>query len=314
MQKEEKNWADLIERIGMKKIAIFFGIVFLGLIIYALASYMINKDKISVKIQFAPYEAIVKIDDEVVKNNEKNNIEIGEHIVTVKFENFEDYEQKIDVDENTEYIGGMLTAINEEGRAYIMSHRTEFDAVVISVEGDNDLKRQNIYEKLVEKVPVVRKLPFSNALFSINYLLDEEKPTLTILATNTYMDVAVAKLKSLISEEENLAKYNIEFSSFDNPLEKGFVKNAADNPKIFLENGYKDVKDFTVEEVKEEGDYYYAVVTTGLERTYSLVHYKVIMKKDGEGRLTLIDNPEPILTIYNTTEVPEEILSEANKL
>ena len=312
METEARDWSDLLGKIGFKKIAIFFGLMILAVIIYVVVLFVINQGRALVKIQFAPNEAVVKIDGEVVKNNERNYIQIGEHVVTVEFENFEKHEVTVNVDKNIDYIGGILTAINDEGRAYIISHQAEFDEIKIASGGASDVERQNLYEKLINEAPVASKLPFSNALFSLNYLLDEEKPTLTISASTTYMDEAVAKLKSLVSEDENLVNYNIEFLSFNNPLEGSFKENDEDGPRAFLKNGYSEVTSFDIKRVEESDDYYCFVVTTGSEEKYSLVTYRAIVKKDESGKFVLMSNPEPILTIYNTVGVPVEILTQVN--
>lgn len=163
------------------------------------------------------------------------------------------------------------------------------------------------------KYPLIAGLPISNALFRIGYQFSEggEKLVIRVEATNTYMNQAVEKLKS-IETTKALATYDIEFSGFSNYLANP-GESVKSNPVEYLVEAYANVEtECTIFDGRTEGDYYYTKMTTGNAGHYDLMTYRVVLVREGE-TWKFAGTPLPIATIYNMVGVPEEILNRVNK-
>ena len=163
-----------------------------------------------------------------------------------------------------------------------------------------------------EKWPVITKLPIKNSLFTIGYIVDEqENLTINITASETYIDMAINKLKKLDSE---LSKYNIKIKDFDNPFDIELQASTTTTPSDFLREVLSNATtDFAIKADTISGDYYCAAITTGSEETYNLVTYHAILKKTNNSWI-LVSTPYPILTTTNTPDTPSDILNLTNNL
>ena len=98
----------------LKIIIISFSFIAIIIITAAFINQLSHLNKVLIDIKFAPYEAVVFIDDH---NNYKNNssiyLERGEHEVTVFLNGFALYDEKIEVTDETKSITGELIPINE---------------------------------------------------------------------------------------------------------------------------------------------------------------------------------------------------------
>lgn len=163
------------------------------------------------------------------------------------------------------------------------------------------------------KYPLIAGLPISNALFRIGYQFSEggEKLVIRVEATNTYMNQAVEKLKS-IETTKSLETYDIEFRGFLNYLANP-EESVKSNPVEYLVEAYANAEtECTIFDGRMEGDYYYTKITTGNASHYDLMTYRVVLVREGE-TWKFAGTPLPIVTIYNMVGVPEEILNRANK-
>lgn len=163
------------------------------------------------------------------------------------------------------------------------------------------------------KYPVIAGLPVNNALYSVGYQFSKggDELTVRVRATNTYMNQAVERLKSIPTEGRELSAYNIEFSDYNNYLSAPAESDAAEPVKYLVEAYAQAEVECTIYDGAIEGEYYYTKMTTGNAAHYDLVTYRVVLMRDGE-TWKFAGTPEPILTIYNTPGVPEEILNKVN--
>ena len=165
--------------------------------------------------------------------------------------------------------------------------------------------------------PIIAGLPVVNALFKIGYQFSQQgkKLVVRVEATNTYMNQAVEKLKSVQAKTpegaRTLATYDIEFSGFQNYLGNP-VTSEKTEPVEYLVEAYAGAEtECSIFDGRTEGDYYYTKITTGQASHYDLMTYRVVLKKDGES-WKFAGVPVPVATIYNMVDVPEGILNKAN--
>lgn len=213
------------------------------------------------------------------------------------------------------FLGVLVKMLGDFQKGIEEKKRTEYEASE-AYGGDQAIAEG---ERERAEYPIIAELPVVNALFKIGYQFAErgEKLLIRVEATNTYMNQAVEKLKSIqanVSSKDkvkDLAEYDIVFSGFDNYLAEPAASEKT-NPVEYLVEAYANAKaECAIFDGRTEGDYYYTKVTTGNASHYDLMTYRVILKKDGE-TWKFVGTPVPIVTIYNMVNVPEEILNKAN--
>ena len=284
--------------------------------IVAIATYIAQRinhaDKLEINIAYAPFAATVTIDDSKVKNNHKAWLTPGKHHVKAELDGFSAIEEDIEVDSFTQNIYGMLTANTPEGEELAKKYAADFYKIeeYASIESTNQAKREQ------SQFPIIKHLPINNSIFSIGYQFQDQGQELTvnISTTEPYLNSAIEKLKTL-AETKSLAEYNIVIKSPDNQLANQAASNATTSPKEYLEQSYANIEadQLRVNEGLIVGDYYYTTITTGIAEHYNVVTYRVVIKRTSSG-WKLCSTPNPILTIYNTPDVPLEILNAANAL
>ena len=266
-------------------------------------------DKVSVTVKFAPFAATVRLDETVIRNNSSNYITPGNYHLKVEYENFETIERDIVVEEGTKYLYGNMNPANEAGEAYMQEHMEEFyevQGIAGELATDAGLLQRSLY-------PIVDKLPVKDPYFNIGYNLNDEGGLdVTVEAAIAYRQLAVSRLLEIMKKED-FGKYNIVFYDLDNPYAGKFVDNDETDPAEYIKKGFAGVDvDFTVNGGVEENGYYYAYLRYYF-RKYVNVIYRVVLE-GGDGEWGLVANPEPLLTTFNTPDVPLEIIDEVNRL
>lgn len=266
--------------------------------------------KVEVYVGYAPFIAEVTLNGEVVKNNEKNYLKKGDYELKVSLEGFKTLEKKVTIDDETKTIFGSIVANTEDGKK-IANDKLKDYAVVQSLAGEA-LSKEG--EKNLERWPIIRKLPLSNSLYKIGYVVEDDEIELTVSAYSAYVDTAVEKLLEIAySANDGLEKYNIAFKDYNPDLAGKFVKNEESAPIEYIKRGFADVGEFNYIVGEQNDEYFYAKISTGLKEHYNLVHSRLVLKKNGNS-WNLVSVISPILTVYNTEDVPEEIIRAANKL
>lgn len=304
MDKSERNKRNMI---------IAGVVVFVIVSLYAIISWVITIGKAKVKIVYAPFDAVVEMDGKRIRNNAEHYLTPGWYKIEVKFDNFETLVGEVEVKNDTEYLFGSLEAANELGEEYVNDHMDEF----LTIEGiagylsSKEGLRQR--EEILGKAPVVAKLPVKNSLFTISYLVgaDDDGVKITFSASNSTMDSAVSKFKSLLDNDDRLSRYNIEFSGYGIISVADFKNNNEGDLAGFLKAGLGHIDGFSIKNTGESGGYYYATVTTGHSKFYNLATYRIILKNSEDG-WKIVGGPAPILTQYNAGGVPIEVIDLAN--
>jgi len=340
----DTNLSKIIDRISFKKALIVIGATMAVVIIYSVVILLSRVGKVAVDIKYVPYAATVKLSGEVINNNAVNYIKAGTYTVLVEFENFESAEIEVEITENTKYLYGVLNPINDVGIEYMDEHAEELS----EVQDISDALSGEIKEILLEKYPLFNELPINDPYFTIDYEvpnglggLDEYVPTVIIDASLAYRELAVSKMLE-IADDEAFGKYNIVFKNLDNPYAGKFKENNSDDPVEFIKIGYSGVgfdfevgstesasveedaitsergwadedddDDVTVDDSMSD-DYYYTYLRSYYDGFVSVI-FRLVLARDSNG-WKLIADPYPLLTSFNTPEVPLDILNKVNRL
>ncbi len=296
-----------------KKIGVIIGAIVVGIIaivVIALMNIIPKIGKIEVHVAYAPFIASVKINDKEVKNNSNIYLEPGEYAVYVSLDGFSSINESVVVDDENNILYGSIVAQTEDANRIADGHIDDYYAV----EGYASQAISKESEKMRAEWPIIKVLPIKNSLYKVGYIINNNNDVVvTIDTVNTYIDVAVGKLKDAADGVDNLANYDIQISGFDNVLNGNFVENDANAPDEYIKNGFLNVQGFEFVDGNYEDNYYIAKVKTGDIRRASVATYVMIIKSDG-GKWKFVSTPSQIMTRYNTTNVPIEVLDAANNL
>ncbi len=302
-----------MENIDKKRIRLIIAaavVAVIAVVVISLINIIPKIGKVEVYIGYAPFVAEVKLNDKIVDNNSKTYLEPGDYTVDVYLDGFSSIHEEVVVGKDTDALYGSLTALTDEANEIAKKHLEDYYIVEGYFAGELEKEGQNE----LEKWPLLSVLPIKNSLYKIGYIEDGDGGMLlTVNSINTYADTAVSKFKEAAKDVDDIAKYKIEFSGFDNPLNNGFVENSQSELADYLKTGYANVEGFEILDSKVSGLYTIVKVKTGIESHYSVVTYLMILGKDNNSWKNY-STPNPILTVYNTPGLPIEVLNEANNL
>lgn len=300
------SWRDLSKRskiliISLLSIFILVPIsIFVGMLIY-------RAGKTEVYIQYAPFISTVQINNKTYENNSHTYIAPGKYNVTVSLDGFDTLNTEVDITESTHNIFGMLNPNSEEGEKIKAQYINDY-RIVEARYAERQAELGNLERA---KWPIIKELPITNALFAIGYTLSDDKLTINISATETYLNSAINRLKSL---EDSISQYDINLKNFTNNFSITPTPSTSKDPIKFIEQSYINAaQPFVVDTGENIDGYYITTLSTGKAEQYDLVTYRIILTpKDKSWRIT--SNPFPILTIHNTPNIDPKILDQANAL
>lgn len=287
-------------------------VIILFTLVFSIVTLAMRHGKVKVGVYVAPRDAELYLNDVKIKNHKNIYLEPGEYHLSAKREHFEDLESDFLVSKDLKYIATTMIASDSEGEEYINNHAAEYR----KVEGYVGYIANKAGEIEREKYPIIKYLPINNKFYSISYSYPDYKgptqdngaPVITIKTDSSYLDVAVAKLKTF--EGVSLIDYEIDFNieeRFNNPAKS----NSGDAEK-FLKESYKN-SGFTLSSVEYLADNYAVGIFT-IKDKYSLMptaKHLALIQKEGE-YWKIISTPKPLLTKFNTPDTSEDILNAAN--
>lgn len=286
---------------------------FIALSVVAIIIFIVRTiDRIGkneIYVGYAPFVAEVTLNGKKVQNNATNYLADGEYELVVSYNGFKTKTEKISINASTKEIIGSISPNSEEGERIYKEHAKDY-SVIESHYAEQLIDEANANQ---QKWPIMGVLPESTPQYKIGYITENENITITIQSASSYMDYAVKNLKNKIVDIDNIEKYRIRFSGFENELEDNFQDNDSIDIEEYVYDGYEEVDDVNITGTIMDGDYAIVKLTTGTEETYTLMTYRMIIKKGDKG-WERVSGSWPILTVYNTDDVPEEIIREANKL
>ena len=292
----------------LKSPKIIVGLIctFLVLIIfvYSVVVLVIRHGKVAVTVTVAPYTANLTLNGVHIRNNHTIYLEKGHYHLIAENEHFETKESDIVISDNQHYIAAMLEPSDEIGEQFKESHKRQFS----NAEGALGLALNAEGKDYQEKYPIIKYLPINNRFYSISYQSGEtEAPVVNIKTDLSYLDVAVAKLKTL--NGVSIPDYDINFN--------------ISNPFTISTETSKDVEALAKKAVSAKGynfnsgqyiaDEYYLVTYTRKDPESLLQNgkYLALFKKSGE-EWQIVAKPQPVLTKFNTPDIDIEILNSAN--
>ena len=286
---------------------ILCAIAFAIIIIYSVTTLIFRAGKTKTIISFAPNAAKITLNDTSVSNNSTNWLMPGSYHLKVEYnEHLETYEEDIEISGETAEFYGILSALDDEGKAFIEQHREEY----IKVEGlvGSFLDRQG--KKIKDKYPILNYLPMNNSLYSISYQYDDNKqPIIYVKSDPKYLDVAVAKMKLFNNVE--LESQNIIFLN-ENKFEN-YQQNPITDVKRFIRAAYQLPNNYVINEPKTADNYTYtSVYIDGHDKNAQYAHYLVILKKNSDGAWEQAATPQPLFNVYNAPNIDKKILKTIN--
>ena len=286
---------------------ILCAIAFAIIIIYSVITLIFRAGKTKTIISFAPNAAKITLNDTSVSNNSTNWLMPGSYHLKVEYnEHLETYEEDIEISGETAEFYGILSALDDEGKAFIEQHREEYTKVEGLV--GSFLDRQG--KKIKDKYPILNYLPMNNSLYSISYQYDDNKqPIIYVKSDPKYLDVAVAKMK--LFNDVELESQNIVFLN-ENKFEN-YQQNPITDEKRFIRAAYQLPNNYVVNEPKTVGDYTYtSVYIDGHDKNAQYAHYLVVLKKNSDGAWEQAATPQPLFNIYNAPNIDKKILKTIN--
>lgn len=299
------------KKIQIFLISIIAVIFFIAIIsIFTIAN---RSDKIAVTIDFQPAEAKVYLDNSNKNINQTTlYLPAGEYRLSAYLNDYYYSESIVNVNEYTPTLLGQLIPIN--------ATKDEIAGLVSNLSQANSAAYSEINSLLADKFPLSNYLPYSSLddTFYITPELNQDYSVLSVIINLQAKDSLLAAntaygILESFDPDLDLSSYNITITNFTNPFENNFHDNNQSNAIAYLKTGFSDIKDLTIQKGRTNGDYYYTVIEQALDPTASdYLPYRVVLKKKNNS-WELINTPTPILTIYNTPDVPQEILDKANK-
>lgn len=310
---------DYIKNPRIKVILIALAIFIAIPIIIFTATTISRSGKIKVVINYEPDEAIVYLDN---RNKNINHSTLylspGDYTFSAFLDGHYYQEQNLNINSyNSNVIGRLISfdASDEEIATYMAILDADIDEAYAEVD-----------EMLTNRFPITNYLPYSTLddTFYITYEFSPDYSDLTIDVHIEQPDDSIAfsasrEILQSFDPDLSLADYNIKFHNYTNPFENQFQSNSETRPTQFLRTGFSSVPDFQVRSGQTSGDFYYTV----LEKNFTIadsqsgtsltdyVPYLALLKKQGDS-WTLAGTPQPLLTTYNTPDVPPDVIDAAN--
>ncbi len=292
-------------------------VVALIAVVYFGITAILHMGKVEVKVIYAPHYAKVELNGKKVKNPSTRYLEPGEYEVKVRAAEFEEFSTKVQVDENTKYIYGALNPATAKGEELANDTLLDQFLEIESIAGQVLMEEG---QRVLERYPILAKLPYENSLYTLGYLINsgERDYTLTVkvLIPSIY-DSATEKLKTFAEETNKpLAEYRIDLltsENFSDPFKDVWQDNNEKNPELFLKKGYATIPNLIIRPGQEKDDYYYTILSVDATEYTTGTTYRVVLKANGNS-WKLVGAPAPIATIYNTPDVPLDILNSLNEM
>ena len=285
-------------------LGIVFVVITIVIFVIALTTYILRLGKVGVSVTVAPYTADLTLNGTKIKNNSKIYLEKGHYHLIVENEHFETKEMDLTISDNQHYIAAVMVPTDEEGENYKETHKRQFT----NAEGAVGLALNAEGKDYQEKYPIIKYLPINNRFYSISYQKKEsDEPIINIKTDLSYLDVAVAKLKTL--QGVSIPEYEINFN-INNPFK---ISDSISSNVESLAKSSVSANGYSMSSGQFIADEYYLAIYTR-EDPASLMQnarYLALFKKSGED-WEIVAQPQPILTKYNTPDIDIEILNSAN--
>lgn len=292
---------------GQKIVGIVLAIIFLFVIIYSTTTLAYRNGKTKITIRVAPNSAVITMNGTRVSNNSSIWLIPGEYNLKITAgDHLETYETTYTVKDTSAELYLTLNAKDDEGREFIDKHKQEYTVV----EGLIGNLENTLGERKKQQYPILRHLPINNTFYSISYEYDEnDAPVITIKTTLEFVDVAVKRLKTFT--DVNISELNINFN-LDNPY-ASYNSNTKTDVNDFLKTAFNLKSDQIIDEIKTHEEYYYTTIHSFNQHDGDeYAHYLVVLKKNNSDEWDIITTPQPILTTYNSQNIPKEVLDIIN--
>ena len=164
-----------------------FALLVVAIVIITFINVVPKLGKVEVYVGYAPFIAKVTLNDKQVSNNANNYLAPGEYSLKVFLEGFETLEKSVTVSEENKSLFGSIVANTEEGIRIANAHLDDYAAVQSLFGAEISAKG----EKNRKEWPVIQKLPITNSLYKIGYVIEDGKIRLSLASYASNVNVAV---------------------------------------------------------------------------------------------------------------------------
>ncbi len=199
-------------------ICIFFAIAVIIAAIIGISRSLEEQGKVEVPVHTIPDDAVVLINDQIVRSGSKIYLKAGDYQYEVSRDGFVSESRKITITDSSSSpsLIVQLQAETEAANEWLKNNQKkvrEFESFAGNAAVNKGIAVKN-------KNPIVKELPISNMLFKIGYKNDpadpsEETVIVTIRATEQYRQDAI---NYLIKKGYDLSIYKFEFYDMEDPF------------------------------------------------------------------------------------------------
>ncbi len=303
-----KDKMEILNKLSRKQI-ILLGILIIVIPIAIILIIFINSliNNATIEVLVAPESSTITIDGRKISNGEIK-VTPGTHEISAEKTGFTTQTINVSVEKNSSAQAFIILESNSDDTKDWFTEHAEDQAIVEQILGE-EFNQESASAS--GQYPIMDDLPYESMNYSIDYGSCDEN-TFCILIDVDYMDrdTAVKAIKELTDTPE---KYSYVFSDYANPFN---LSTSSSSQKTSPSDAILDIfKDYRVEieNISTLNEYTVATIKYYINDFPDINTYRVIIKKDGS-LYKLASVPELILTIKNNPDIPENILSAANKL
>lgn len=269
-----------------------------------------QEETIITSISFMPEATNVYIDGQYVGNNVEIPLTIGTHEVKAELQSYETYTTTAQISKYSHNIFGYLLTKNQDTNTVIDN----------SMDGFLDEKYRQEDEIIAGIYPIYPYLPYNSTLpFTIDYSLSNDYTQFKIIITphnNIFSTINLACKKLLYIKGDStltsIHDYEIKIKDYNQEIH--FEDNQEESPYQYIVKGLKNNTNISVLSQEQEGDYYYAAISVQNPNiTTDYVINKLIIKKEN-GHWNLVSDIYPLITRFNSNNIPSDILEKTNLL
>lgn len=197
------------------KIIVVAAIALLAGGVYLISLSIYRSDKSKVTIYTVPNSAEITFNDHKLSNG-VHYLKPGYYKIKVSKEGFLPYEEPVDIKQPSQIINVALSPDSEEASSWLQENEEQYLGYE-QIAGEQATQEGAI---VIEKNPIINKLPFKNLLFTIGYRADTSDSTGQSIIVE--IDAVDGYRQSAINQIENWgfdpAELNINFRNYQNPF------------------------------------------------------------------------------------------------
>lgn len=196
---------------------VFLIIIFFSISIFQLFSRSSKENKTAVQIMSVPQDITLFVNDKKVSSSVLY-LTPGDHIIKGEKKGFKGYEYRITTKEgqkNADTLFFVLSPESNEAKKWADKNKKAYSEIEAKAGEDAQISG----ESLVDKYPILKKIPYRSSLYDIDYKKLENSDEITVqitAATAISRQVAIERIRQWGYDPSD---YLIEFRAYSNPFD-----------------------------------------------------------------------------------------------